>query len=172
MTTRPKQNSGSKKNRSGPPGNLNGTRHPWRVFWRRRTLQDQYRYILPLIEKYSADLVADKGGDGHITAAERRMIEIAQTARACSMLILAEGHKRGLIKQDGEDWDLQQGFKELNRYLQTERQALQGLGLGARKRVKGLADLLAEEDAYDDDNEPADPDDNEPDDPDDDESPT
>src|SRR6266545_1886996 len=117
-----KQNTGGKKNRSGPPGNLHGTKHPWRVFWRRRALQDQYRYILPLIEKYSADLVADKGGDDSVTSAERRMIEIAQTARACSMLILAEGHKRGLIRKlDGDDWDVTTGFKELNRYLQTER---------------------------------------------------
>jgi hypothetical protein len=142
----PKQNSGGKKNRSGPPGNLNGTRHPWRVFWRRRALQDQYRYLLPLIEKYSADLVADKGGPDNVSAAEKRMIEIAQTARACSMLILAEGHKRGLIKPiNANDWDLTQGFKEMNRYLNTERTALQALGLERRKKVKSLTDLLREE---------------------------
>jgi hypothetical protein len=52
---------------------------------------------------------------------------------ACSMLILAEGHKRGLIRQlNGNDWDLTQGFKEMNKYLQSERQALQALGLERR----------------------------------------
>ena len=102
--------------------------------------------------------MADKGGDGHITVAERRMIEIAQTARACSMLILAEGYKRGLIKQlDGEDWTFNKASRSLNRYLQTERHALLGLGLERRKKVKNLADLLADEELYDD--APADTDD-------------
>jgi hypothetical protein len=120
------------------------------VFWRRRALQDQYRYILPITEKYSADLIADKGGDDNVSAAEKRMIEIAQT-RACRMLILAEGHKRGLIRNiDDNDWDLTQGFKELNRYLKTERQALRDLGLERRQKVKTLAELLSEEAAEDD----------------------
>lgn len=125
-----KRNTGGKKNRSGPPGNLDGTRHPWRVFWRRRALQDQYRYLMPLIERYGQDLVNDKGGDSNVSAAERRMIEIAQTARACSMLILAAGREKGLIRNlNGTDWDLTQGFNELVRFLQTERQSLQALGL-------------------------------------------
>jgi len=41
------------------------------------------------------------------------MVEIAQTARASSMLILAEGNKRGLIhKLLNGDWDLCTGFTE------------------------------------------------------------
>jgi len=64
------QNSGGKKTRSGPPGNLHSAKYPWKIFWRRRALQDQYRYILPLIEKYAVDLIADKGGDDACSVAE------------------------------------------------------------------------------------------------------
>ena len=99
-----------------------------------------------MIEKYGAELIADKGGDDSVTAAERRLIELSQTARACAMLILAVGHEKGLIREvNGGGWDLQPGFKELNRYLQTERQALQALGLERRQKIRTLAELFAEE---------------------------
>lgn len=81
----------------------------------------------------------------NITAGEKRLVEIAQTARACSMLILAEAQRRGLIRSlDNGDWDLSTGFKELPKFLQLERQALQGLGLERRQKIKSLEDLLAE----------------------------
>ena len=85
------------------------------------------------------------------------MIELAQTARACSMLILAVGHEKGLIRQlSGDGWDLQPGFKELNRFLQTERQALQALGLERRQKMKTLAELFAEESGAGNDDDSAD----------------
>ena len=121
-----------KPGRSGPPGNLNGIgakSRPWRVFWRRRALAPTDRWIVPTILDYADGLVADKGGMDSVTAAEHRMIEIAQTARGAAMLILAEARRSGFIRKIDKTWDLAPGAKELVRFLSLERTALQGLGL-------------------------------------------
>ena len=61
------------KGKSGPLGNLNATRMPWRVFWRRRALRREDRWILPVLEGYAHGLEADKPG---LTEAERRLTTI------------------------------------------------------------------------------------------------
>jgi len=72
------------------------------------------------------------------------MIEIAQTARCCSVLILAKGYKRGLIGElDGSGWDLQLAFKELVRYLEVERQALRDLAQSVGGKLKLLLNRSA-----------------------------
>jgi hypothetical protein len=111
-------------------GNLNASRHPWKSFWRRRALKPQHRWVLPVIEGYANDLIAEKGD---VTHAERRVIEIAQISRGCSMLILAECANQGLMRKlpDGS-WDLHVGAKELSRYLSTELKALGLVGLDRR----------------------------------------
>ena len=133
-----------KAGKSGPPGNLNSARHPWRTFWRRRALKAEHKWVIPVLEAYEDELVTDKGGAESITAGERRMAEIARTARGCSMLILAEAAKRGFIRDVDGTWDLSPGAKELARFLGLERQALDSLGLGKRTKVKTLEELLAE----------------------------
>ena len=45
-----------KRGKSGPPGNLNGTRYPWRCFWRRRAVKPADRWIVPVLEGYTAAL--------------------------------------------------------------------------------------------------------------------
>ena len=66
-------------------GNLNRARHPWRSFWRRRALQREDRWIQPLLEDYAQGLISDKGGPDAMSAAELRMVELAQLAgSACS----------------------------------------------------------------------------------------
>ena len=132
---------GGVKGKSGPPGNLHGSRHPWRSFWRRRALRAEDRWILPVLEHYASGLVSDKPG---LTEAEARVIEIGQIARGASMLILAEAARSGFIQQVDGSWDLAPGAKELGKFLSIERSALQTLGMARRAKPIGgtLAQLL------------------------------
>lgn len=127
---------GGKAGRSGPPGNLNGSRYPWRSFWRRRALKASDKWILPVIESYASGLANDKPG---LTEAEARLIEIGQISRGASMLILAEAARSGFIVKADGTWDLAPGAKELARFLSVERHALQTLGL--ERRAKPINDL-------------------------------
>lgn len=86
--------------RRGPgaqPANLNASRHPWRAFWRRRALRLEDRWILPVLADYAGSLVADRGGPDVMTAAEGHLIELAQLARGCTMLVLAQAARGGGI---------------------------------------------------------------------------
>ena len=149
MTTRKrlpapgKQNAGGLKGKSGPPQNLNHCTRPWEVFWRRRALRAEDRWILGVLGSYIAGLVADKPAASN---AEQRMMELAQIARGATMLCLAETARTGFVVKGrkGAAWDLHPGAKELVRFLQVERQALRDLGLQRRCRVvtPSLEDLL------------------------------
>ncbi len=119
------------KGKSGPPRNLNNVKRPWAVFWRRRALRAEDRWIIPILEGYSAGLAADKPD---LTEGENRMLQIAQTARGATMLILAEAARSGFVRKMDGSWDLAPGAKELSRFLALERQALQTLGLERRAR--------------------------------------
>lgn len=132
------------KGRSGPPGHLHNSRHPWRSFWRRRALRAEDKWILPSLESYSAGLASDKP---NLTEAEARLIEIGQISRGATMLILAETARSGFIVKVDGSWDLSPGAKELARFLSIERASLQTLGLGRRSKPIGstLAELLAKE---------------------------
>lgn len=127
------------KGRSGPPGHLHNSRHPWRSFWRRRALRAEDRWILPSLESYSTALASDKPG---LTEAEARLIEVSQTARGAMMLILAEAARSGFIRRKDGTWDLSPGAKELAKFLAVERSCLQTLGL--QRRVKPVGGTLAE----------------------------
>ena len=124
------------KGRSGPPGNLNGSRLPWRSFWKRRALKQEDKWILPTLEGYAAGLASDKPS---LTEAEARMIEIGQIARGASMLILAEAARSGFIEKADGSWNLAPGARELAKFLSVERSALQTLGL--ERRAKPVNDL-------------------------------
>ncbi|MGH2359626.1 MAG: hypothetical protein ACRDGM_03675 [bacterium] len=130
------------KGRSGPPGNLNATSHPWRSFWRRRALRAEDKWVLPVLEGYATGLASDKPG---LTEAEGRLIEVAQTARGASMLILAEAARSGFIVKENGSWNLAAGARELVRFLAVERSCLQVLGLGRRAKTVGgtLAEAIA-----------------------------
>ena len=126
------------KGRSGPVGNLNATRRPWRVFWRRRALRQQDRWILPLLESYMHGLLSDKPD---MTEGEKRLAELAQMARACTVLILSEAAQRGFIRQVDGTFDVAPGVKDLPRFLNVERQSLEGLGLQRRAKTIGPPSL-------------------------------
>jgi hypothetical protein len=122
----------AKRRRGGQRGNLNGSKNSWLTFWRRRAVKEADRWIIPLIEKYSTELIDGKGGD-HATAAERRAIEIAQTARGCAMLILKECSERGMVVSTDAGWDLAPGAKELSRFMTVELSALKTIGMSDRR---------------------------------------
>jgi hypothetical protein len=125
-----------KRGRSGPPGNLNAVREPWRIFWRRRALGASDRWLLPLLEDYADGLKQHRGGENNLTAVEQHLIEIAQTARGCALLILRDaaqyGRTRIVSEAGSQSWGLAPGYGELPRFLNLERQALTTLGLEKR----------------------------------------
>jgi hypothetical protein len=130
----------TKRRRGGQPRNLNGAKNPWNVFWRRRAVKERDKWIIPLIEGYAAELLADRGGIEGATAAERHVIEVAQTARGAAMLILKECSERGMVVVTDAGWDLAPGMKELSRFLTLELNALRTIGM-AKREPKQLYDL-------------------------------
>jgi hypothetical protein len=134
---------------------MNATKHPWRAFWRRRALRQEDRWVLPILADYAGGLVADKGGPEAMTAGEAHMIELAQLARGCVLLILAAaaggsgiaGSRRSAsVNVAGgvrrlTDPDL---ASALARFMQVEAAALKAVGLTRRaKPVPSLAEILA-----------------------------
>jgi hypothetical protein len=117
------------KGKSGPPGNMNSVVRTWEVFWRRRALKPGDRWLMGTLGSYLDGLLqSDKP---NASESEKRMAEIAMTARGCTMLILQEAKKRGLLRisADGTTWDLQPGMKELAKFLTIERACLSSLGM-------------------------------------------
>ena len=130
--------------------NLNAARLPWRSFWKRRALRVEDRWVLPVLADYAEGLATDKGGVENCSAAELRMIEVAQVARGCSMLILSNAARAGFTRDiplsaaGAATWTLAPGVGELGKFLSIERAALQSIGLERRARpVPSLAEILA-----------------------------
>ena len=68
-----------------------------------------------------------------MTAGEKRMAELAQLARGCTMLILGAVTRHGFTRHDGiKGFDLHPGAKDLPRFFAAERNALKDLGLERR----------------------------------------
>jgi hypothetical protein len=122
------------KGKSGPVGNLNACDHPWRAFWRRRALRPQDKWAAAFAELYEAGLLSDKPD---ASEGERRVIELAGTARVCVVLILSESRRSGFIQQTKDGWDLTPGMKELARFMTVEQRCLQTLGLERRSKSVG-----------------------------------
>jgi hypothetical protein len=130
-----------KKGRSGPPGHTRGARYPWRLFWKRKVLKPESRWIIPALETYVDGLRSDKP---NLTAGEARVLELAQISRGVTLLILSECAQHGLIRIVEGDVDLQPAMHALARFLSTELKALQTLGLERRaKTIPRLTELLA-----------------------------
>lgn len=131
--------------RSGPVGNLNASKYPWRAFWRRRAVKAEHRWLPPMVENYVGALESDKGGASEVSEGERRMMQIAATAHGCALLVLDHAARLGFVRVgDSGAWDLQPGMKELGKFLSIEQAALKGLDLRRRpKPAPSLADWLA-----------------------------
>lgn len=110
-------------------GNMHAMRFPWRVYWRKRALRPEDRWVLALVADYIPEIVADKGGEAGVTAAESRLAELAAAARVCWLLALASPAAGARA--------------EAPRFMAIERQSLQALGLERRARpVPSLRELL------------------------------
>lgn len=120
-----------KRGRSGPPGNLNRAKYPWRSFWRRRALRPTDAWVASIVAQHLAGSESDKPD---MTEGEKRMAEVAATARGCWTLVLSYCQRVGYVRRAGSSWDLSPGAKELAKFLSVERQSLQALGLDRRQR--------------------------------------
>ncbi|HVO09997.1 MAG TPA: hypothetical protein VMX54_04520 [Vicinamibacteria bacterium] len=107
-------------------GNMNRVRFPWRVYWRRRAIAHADRWALRLVEDYIPQLVADKGGEQEITAAERRLAELAAAARVCWALALTR-HTDATARI------------EAAKFMQVERGCLKDLGTVRRPKALDLS---------------------------------
>lgn len=129
---------GGKKGRSGPPGNLHGSKHPWRAFWRRRALRPEDQWIANVIASYAPGLLSDKP---EASEALKRVTELAQAARGCLLLCFAQIGREGLFTPDGT---LTPAGEAVTRFGMMELRALQTVGMErAAKPVPTLADVIA-----------------------------
>lgn len=119
------------KGRSGPPNNSNATRYAWRLLWRRALLRPADQWVCRPLALYTEALVADKPQP---TAAEQNVIEIAATAKGCSLLILNELKQKGFTCLIDGVLELTPAARELSRFLSVELSALKVLGL--ERRIK------------------------------------
>lgn len=101
----------------GQPGNLNSAANPWAVYWKRRALKPADRWALALVADYVPQLLTDKGGEGAVSFAERKVMELAAVARVCWALAMAAGN-----------------LDVVSRFVGAERQALTDLGLQRRAK--------------------------------------
>lgn len=97
------------------------------------------------MQEYRGGLLSCKGGADAATEVERALIENASRAYGACLLVLEEAAVRGLVHSFNGTWDLSPGFARLAGFLNSERAALLGLGLGRRaKDVATLDALLGE----------------------------
>lgn len=132
---------GGQKGRSGPMGNLNASRHPWRAFWKRRALKPADRWIAVEAMRYLEGLLRDRPDP---TEAERRAIELASEAKACRMLIWAALRTQGFTEPHKDGLRLVPAADALPKFIGAELGALKLLGLERRaKQVQTLDEYLS-----------------------------
>jgi hypothetical protein len=84
-----------------------------------------------LAADYADSLASDKGGPENMSEAEKRMVELAQLARGCTLLVLAEAAKNGGLVAERKEPDLPAA---LGRFMAIEATRLKTLGLARRPR--------------------------------------
>ncbi len=132
-----------RKGRSGPPKNTNAARYGWRTLWRGTQLREADAWVKRPVGMYIQGLMADKP---NITAAEQAVLEVAGTAKGCSLLILEELKKLGFTHQKNGTVELTPAARELPRFLTTELTALRMLGLERQSKQTGDLALLISRD--------------------------
>ena len=125
-----------RKGRSGPPKNMNAARYGWRTLWRGARLREADAWVKRPVGMYIQGLMADKP---KITAAEQAVLEVAGTAKGCTLLILEELKKLGFTYHKNGTVELTPAARELPRFLSTELKALGMLGL--ERQSKQMGDL-------------------------------
>ncbi len=111
----------------GQIANMNAVKNPWEVYWRRRALRPEDRWVLQLVHDYVPSLIDGRGGRDAVSPAAERMAEVAAVARACWAL--------AMVSRD---------LAAVGRFLNVEAKALAALGLKRQpKPVLTLAEVLA-----------------------------
>ena len=95
-------------------------------------IRPQDAWIMRPSELYGNALIRDKPDP---TAAEQNVIEVAATAKGCSLLILHELKQYGLTTKIDGQLSLTPVGNELRQFLELELKALKVLGLGRRAKV-------------------------------------
>lgn len=126
---------GGVRGRSGPPGNLNASKHGLTTWLRRRALPRAKRHVVRLVEEYRGGLLACKGGAGTASEVEIALINNSARAFGACLLILEEAKARGLVRKLDGSWDLAPGMSRLIGFLNSERMALATLGLARRAKA-------------------------------------
>ena len=121
-----------KPKRSGPPGNTNASKYGWRVLVRRALIRPKDAWVNRPVDCYIDALRADKPEP---SGAEQHAIEVAGTAKACSLLILNELKQTGFTATIKGVLELTPAARELSRFLTVELSALKLLGLERRTRA-------------------------------------
>lgn len=123
---------GGKRNRSGPPGNTNASKYGWRVLVRRALIRPKDAWVNRPVDAYIHALLSDKADP---SGAEQHAIEVAGTAKACSLLILNELKQSGFTCTIKGALELTPAARELSRFLTVELSALKLLRLERRARA-------------------------------------
>ena len=87
-----------KRKPGGHPGNLNSTKNPWAVYWKRRALRREDRWVLGLVRDYVPELIEDKGGEDEVSFAQRKVMELAAVARVCWALAMVAGNLEAVAR--------------------------------------------------------------------------
>jgi hypothetical protein len=106
--------------------NLGNARNPMRTFLRRRIVRLEDRAAVTIASRMADAMIADKGGEEHVTAGERALIENATVARVVSLICLREISEKGAFIEQGRV--ASSALTTLVKYLGAERQAIQALG--------------------------------------------
>ena len=108
-------------------GNFGGVKYPWLVFWKRRALRPEDKWVRTIVSDHAGSVLSDKPD---ASEAEKHVIEVGAIARGCTALILDAMRRAGGVETEG-------GLalvRELRGFLSLEQKALLALGLGRRAR--------------------------------------
>jgi hypothetical protein len=96
---------------------MRNLKYPWKVYFKKRKLAPQDRWLLGSANAYVDELIADKGGPEKITVAERRIVETCSAARVAWL--------RAWLDEDK---------KAVALFMQIEQRGLKRLVLSAEPR--------------------------------------
>lgn len=125
------------KGRSGPPGNLNSAKRPWRTFARRGALRAADKWVQRPADLYLAGLQAD---DPDASNAKQQAQRIARDAHACGLLVLND------LQTATDPEQRRRWLAEYRAFAALELKALATIGLDRHERRVGdlsLAQYLA-----------------------------
>ena len=115
------------RGRSGPVGNTNACKHPYKTYLKRRVVPKRYQGVVRLSEDCLASIQSDLPD---MTGKQKLVAEGIKLMWTCGLLGLAEARDRGFIvtNLDGS-WDFQEGVKSAGTFIDRAMKGLVSLGL-------------------------------------------